>query len=392
MKIAIVAGEESGDQLGAGLISSLRKQLEAEGDELELLGVGGKRMRAEGFNSFAPMELLSVMGIVEPLKRLPALLKLRSDLFKLIKSSNVDVMIGIDSPDFNIGLERKLKREGIPCCHYVCPSVWAWRQNRVHKIRKSVDHVLTLLPFEQAFLARYQIASTFVGHPVADQFKQEELTGSSFVKKDMQSFNGVTTKKGNPLICVMPGSRHSELDRLLDVFTKTVKKCLATNAQMRFVIPAVNESIMRRIDNVLTEQLKDQRKQVELVLDKSHYCINQSDAVLLASGTASLEAGLLAKPMVVAYRLGSMTYQIAKRMVKTEYFSLPNLLLNEKVVPELIQDQASPDNLTAELMSLLNDPNKFENTVRKLETLMPLLAINSNQQAASAVLELVDRK
>lgn len=392
MKIAIVAGEESGDQLGAGLISSLRKQLDAKGERLELLGVGGKRMQAEGFNSFAPMELLSVMGIVEPLKRLPALLKLRSDLFNLIKTSNVDVMVGIDSPDFNIGLERKLKREGVPCCHYVCPSVWAWRQNRVHKIRKSVDHVLTLLPFEQAFLVRYEIESTFVGHPVADQFMQEGLTDGPFVKKDMQSFEAIDEKNCNPLICVMPGSRHSELDRLLDTFVQTIKKCLDADSKMRFVIPAVNDSIFRRIDNVLTEQLKGQRKQVELVLEKSHYCINQSDAVLLASGTATLEAGLLAKPMVVAYRLGGMTYQIAKRLVKTEYFSLPNLLLNEKVVPELIQDQASPDNLAAELISLLNDPNKFEKTVSKLKALMPLLAINSNQRAASAVLGLVNRK
>ena len=382
MKVGIVAGEESGDQLGAGFIAALRKALSDKGDTLELSGLGGERMKAEGFESLAPMEWLSVMGIVEPLKRLPKLIKLRRDLFRLMCDRKVDVMIGIDSPDFNLGLEKKLKAEGIKTCHYVCPSVWAWRQSRVNKIRESTDHVLTLLPFEQQFLSQHNVSSTFVGHPVADMFaKQGIADGDSKYK----------TSDGK-MVCVMPGSRHSELDRLLDVFLECVVLCAESRPDVRFVIPAANQSIKHRIENMLDAKLGAHKNRADLVLANSHEVMAASDAVLLASGTAALEAGLLAKPMVVAYRLGAITYQIAKRMVKSAHFSLPNLLLDKPVVPELIQHQVTPGNLAKELLMLLDCEDSYNNTVDALQQLMPMLAKNANQRAAEAALSLVDKR
>lgn len=379
MKVAIIAGEASGDQLGAGLIVALREKLQSRGEELLLVGLGGPKMITQGFESIAPMEWLSVMGIVEPLKRLPLLFKLRSDLFTLIKDANVDVVIGIDSPDFNLGLERKLKALGIPTCHYVCPSVWAWRQRRVYKIRRSVDHVLTLLPFEQSFLKQFDVPSTFVGHPVADQFARAKN-------------NEMELQKGSRLVCVMPGSRHSELDRLLDIFVETIKLSLKRDANLRFIIPSVNESIQQRINAAVNERLSDYADQIVVVSGDSHQCMQRADSILMSSGTATLEAGLLAKPMVVAYRMGLVTYWLAKLLVKLRYISLPNLLLDQNVVPEFIQGEATPKNLSNALLKFLNEEHYYHETQQSLQQLLPMLAVDANTRAADAVIALANRK
>lgn len=386
MKVAIIAGEASGDQLGAGLLQALKQKLEARGETLQALGLGGPKMIAQGFESIAPMEWLSVMGIIEPLKRLPLLLRLRRNLFNRIVNEKVDLVIGIDSPDFNLGLERKLKELGFPVCHYVCPSVWAWRQKRVFNIRRSVDHVLALLPFEQSFLKQYDIESTFVGHPVADRFKRQFLDDN----KTLEQRSDINSHSG--LVCVMPGSRHSELDRLLDPFVRTIKLCLEKKPDLRFVIPAANASLKRRIDLVLDKELAALKSRVELLDGQSHEAMQRSDLIVTASGTATLEAGLLARPMVMAYRMSRITYWIAKRLVKLKRFSLPNLLLDQDLIPELIQDKASPESLAKELFLYLDDEAYYKNTQRLLAQLLPMLALDADKRAADAVIELVDRK
>lgn len=394
MKIGIVAGEESGDQLGAGLIAALRRKVQSEFADshdargLIFTGVGGERMQAEGFNSIADMELLSVMGLVEPIKRLPALIGLRRRLIQYFLGEQIDLFIGIDSPDFNLGLAKKLKRNGITTCHYVCPSVWAWRQGRVKTIRESVDHVLALLPFEKDFLSDANIAATFVGHPVADSFlKQDKLRNCTGSKED----TAVADAAREALtICVMPGSRHSELDRLLPVFLKSMLSIHRLMPHVRFVLPAANDNIARRIELALeVPEYSIVSTLTTLMQGNAHNVMHSADLVLLASGTAALEAGLLAKPMVVTYKLNPLTYSMAKRLVKVEHISLPNLLLRDQVVPELIQDQANPRVISAMVCELLQDVEKRKQMSSRLSSLLPMLAQNADETAAQAVLSLL---
>lgn len=390
MRIGVVAGEESGDQLGAGLIRALhrvaKEQSGSSSVALEISGLGGRRMLAEGFHSIASMEILSVMGFVEPFKRLPSLLSLRKQLINHFLDGRFDLVIGIDSPDFNLGLERHLRKNGVKTCHYVCPSVWAWRQGRVKKIKASADHVLTLLPFEQRFLERAGIASTFVGHPVADYLSQLESVKQP-IESQLEAEQSFRREKS---ICLMPGSRLSELDKLLEIFLQAAQRCSQHFKACQFEIPAANQTIFDRIQTVLVQdKYRDIRAQTSLTSESAHTVMQRSDIILLASGTASLEAGLLAKPMVVAYCMAPLTHALAKRLVKVDHIALPNLLLEDRVVPEFIQDDVNPRCLADKLISILENPDQTELMVSKLGQLMPMLAKDADLKAAQTVLGLM---
>jgi len=372
LKIGIVAGEKSGDLLGAGLMREIKKQVA----NVEFCGVGGDAMIAEGFKTLADMQLLSVMGLIEPLKRLPALISLRKSLFRYFAEQSPHLFIGIDAPDFNLGLEKKLKQRGVTTCHYVCPSVWAWRQGRVKKISRSVDHVLCLLPFEKQFLKNHQIDATFVGHPLADA---------------LVSYSGEQGVDQNK-ICLMPGSRSSEINALLDTFLQAALLCLARCPQLTFTLPAATQAIHAVIaERLLAPAYAALAGRLELVLGDAQRCMRESKAVLIASGTATLEAALLQKPMVVAYKMSELGYALASRMVHVEHVALPNLLCAERVVPELLQRKASAENLADELMRYIEEPETCSAVQARFSQLHKQLARGANTQAASAVLALCEQ-
>jgi lipid-A-disaccharide synthase len=382
LTIGIVAGEKSGDALGAGLIDAIQ----ALEPNTRFTGLGGQAMIEKGFVSIAAMERLSVMGLIEPLKRLPDLIRLRRQLYQHFINLKVDIVVGIDSPDFNLGLEKKLKRSAIPTCHYVCPSVWAWRQGRVKNIRASVDHVLALLPFEVGFLQQHGIEATFVGHPLADRLASSRLADAG---TDNEGVHGVEMLR----LCVMPGSRSSEVDALLECFLQTALLCVARIPQLEIVIPAATPALYDKIQSVLQQSQYlplDSCLTVQRCFgrDEAHACVRNATVVLLASGTATLEAALLGKAMVVAYRMSSMGYAIASRLIRSEHIALPNLLLGERVVPELVQHQATPQCLSDALLELLVNSSQRSQTEHKLEGLRDQLALGADQLAASTVLSL----
>ena len=374
--------------MAAGLIRAIKARV----PNAEFSGVGGPNMLAEGFTTLADMERLSVMGLVEPLKRLPELFALRARLVQNFIDHKPDVFIGIDAPDFNLGLEKKLKANGISTCHYVCPSVWAWRQGRVKKIRQSADHVLALLPFESDFLQQHDIASTFVGHPMAEELAQtanddveNKDANHLALEEQLKSF----VAGGAQLICVMPGSRSSEVRALSDVFLQAIAACLQEKPHLRFVIPAASDALYDLLKLRLAEpDVQSIVDRILLVRGQSRQCMQAAYLVLLASGTATLEAALLGKPMVVAYRLAPLTYSLALRMVKVDHFALPNLLTDKPRVPEFIQHEATAAALSEALLAYLDQPElvaEVKNAFAKVHT---KLAQNASEKAADVVLEL----
>ena len=384
--IAIVAGEVSGDLLGAGLIHQLRVLY----PDAEFVGLGGPQMKAQGLQSLGDMELLSVMGLIEPLKRLPQLLSLRNKLYRHFLEAKPAVFIGIDSPDFNLPLARRMKQAGVLSCQYVCPSVWAWRQGRVKSIRRSVDHVLTLLPFEQAFLSRYQIDSSFVGHPLADRLSVAVASQLDVDADDRLLLEALhPDRRQQKLVCIMPGSRSAEVDQLLSVFIPTMLRLNQSMPSLKFVIPAASEKLYFSIKASLTQA--GLAGNINLVRGQSQYCMAISDTVLLASGTATLEAALLAKPMVVAYKMSNFSYPIISRMLTTDYVALPNLLTSKPYVPEFIQQAVTPEALSSALLSFLTDKSLYQETVTAFAELADQLAQGADRKAAMAVANLIDK-
>ena len=367
---AMVAGEASGDILGADLIRALKTQFPDACFE----GIGGPKMQAEGFHSLYQMDRLSVMGLLEPLKRLPELLRIRRAIVKRYSSRKPAVFIGIDSPDFNTNIECKLRSVGIKTVHYVSPSVWAWRQGRIKKIKKSVDLMLTLLPFEADFYREYQVPVQFVGHPLVSEFPGQPDREAACLDLQLDPQSDV--------LCIMPGSRASEVELLTTLFLDTaqsVKDDAYTDLQV--IIPAANEARYQQIQSVLAAK---PRLNAKLIMGQSHRAIEAADAVLLASGTTALEAMLLKKPMVVSYRFGALTYAVLSLLVKTPYASIPNLLANKMLVPELIQDQASIENLSAAVIDAL-DPVNRERLHGEFTHLQKQLAVDSGTTAANAI-------
>lgn len=372
LRIALVAGEASGDILGAGLMRALKAQHPA----VEFIGVGGPLMQAEGLESYFPMERLSVMGLVEVLGRLRELLARRKKLIQTLTEEKPDVFIGIDAPDFTLNIELKLRQAGIKTVHYVSPSVWAWRQKRVLKIREGCDLMLTLLPFEARFYEEKGVPVRFVGHTLADTIPLEA---------DRTAARQALNLPEGPLVALMPGSRGGEVSRLGGLFFDAAERLRAMRPGVRFVLPCA--SPQRRIQ--LEALLAGRDLPVTLLDGQSHQALAACDAVLIASGTATLEALLFKRPMVVAYRLAPLTFWILKRMVKSPYVSLPNLLAQRLLVPELLQDDATAEALATTLSPLIDGG---EEQTRGFDEIHRTLRRDASNQAAEAVLTLIGAK
>ncbi|WP_445362141.1 lipid-A-disaccharide synthase [Microbulbifer sp. ANSA003] len=377
IRIGIVVGEASGDILGSGLMAALKTRL----PNVEFEGIAGPRMLELDATSLFPMERLSVMGLVEPLKRLPELLKIRRSLRRHFTDNPPDLFIGIDSPDFTLTLEAALKAEGIPTVHYVSPSVWAWRQGRIKKIARAVDQMLTLLPFEANFYRDNQVPVTFVGHPLADEIPlQVDVAGER---------KALGFEKGDRVIALLPGSRGGEVRMLGPLFLQTARWCHQRHSDIKFVIPAANKQRMDEIQ----EQLKDYPElPITLLEGQSRRAVSAADCVLIASGTATLETMLLKKPMVVTYKLGRLTSMIVSRMLHTPWVSLPNLLAQKELVPEILQNDAIPENLGAAVMQYFEDPLLGDHLEREFFEMHQQLRRNASERAADAVVGLLEAK
>ena len=370
LRVALVAGEASGDILGAGLMQALK----ARHPQVEFIGVGGPRMEAEGLRSYFPMERLAVMGLVEVLGRLCELLGRRKRLIRTLIAAKPDVFIGIDAPDFNLTLELKLRQAGIKTVHYVSPSVWAWRQKRVLKIREACDLMLCLFPFEARFYLDHQVPVRFVGHPLANTIPlQADRAGAR---------ETLGLAQDDAVVALLPGSRGGEVARLGELFLDAAERLRALRSGVQFVLPCANAERRAQLEAMLAGR----NLPLRLLDGRSHEALAACDAVLIASGTATLEALLHKRPMVVAYRVAPLTYRILKRLVTSPYISLPNLLAERMLVPELIQDAATPDALAQTLAPLLDDGAV---QTEGFDVIHRALRQDASQQAADAVLKLV---
>lgn len=378
LRIALVAGEASGDTLGAGLIRALKQAH----PHSEFIGIGGPRMLAEGMQTRVPMERLSVMGLVEVLGRLRELLRIRKELVAWLLEQQPDVFIGIDAPDFTLGVERKLRDAGIATVHYVSPSVWAWREKRVLGIQKSTDLMLTLFPFEEDVYRKHQVAVRCVGHTLADEIPlQPDRTAA-------RSALGIGADE--KLLALMPGSRNGELRKLGELFLQTAAWCHEREPDLRFVMPCANPERKQQMQQIMVES----RITLPLVLldGQAHQALAACDAVLIASGTATLEAMLFKRPMVVAYRMAGLTFKILKRLVKVGHVSLPNLLAKREVVPEFLQDAATPEAMGPALLQLLAPTEERAETQATFMQLHEMLRRDADHAAAEAVLDLLRQK
>ena len=358
-KLACVAGEPSGDLLAAPVLSAL-KQIPAT-SQLEVYGIGGPRMQAEGLRSDWPMETLSVRGYVEAIKQLPAILRLRKELIQsLLGEDRPDVYLGVDAPDFNLGVELALRKAGIPTLHFVSPSIWAWRAGRITKIKQAVDRMLCIFPFETEIYERAGIAATYVGHPLASEIPLEPNPASA-----KQRIETILSLPANALdgilVSVLPGSRGSEIELIAPIFFKTMAE-LAKRMQgqsLHFVIPVATPRLRAPIEALLKNTLEQNPGlDIYLIDGEADAVLEAADVVLIASGTATLQAALWKKPMVISYKVPWLTAQIMKRQGYLPYVGLPNILCGEFVVPELLQDDATPKNLAEGLLDWLNNPNK----------------------------------
>ncbi len=376
MKIGLVAGEASGDLLGAGLIRAIREREPNASFE----GVAGSEMVAAGCEPWEEAEVLSVMGLVEPLKVLPRLLRLRRTLAKRWIDSPPDVFVGIDAPDFNLGLETRLKAKGIPTAHYVSPSVWAWRQGRIRKIRKAADCVLCILPFEKRFYEEHGVQAEFVGHPKADKAPQYANMADARRKLGMDPDASV--------VAVLPGSRSSEVSRLGPVFARAAALLRDRQPSLQFITPVATPKLRRMIE----AELEDAGVGAAfMLLDRqSEDAMAAADVVLLASGTAALESALLCKPTVAAYQISAVSMAIVRafKLSKLEYYTLPNLLTETPLVPEFIQEDATPAALANAVDQLLASPQQAAAIRERFATLRAELALGADQRAADAVLSL----
>ena len=376
--IAIIAGEASGDILGAGLIRSLRKRY----PKARFVGIGGDEMIAEGFHSLVPLERLSVMGLVEVLGRIRELFSIRARLLEYFFTTPPDVVIGIDSPDFTLAIERRCREAGIPSVHYVSPSVWAWRQKRIFKIAKSVDLMLTLFPFEARFYEEHNVPVAFVGHPLADRIPMQPDTGAAR--------KALGLNPDQPVLAVLPGSRGGEVERLGTLFLEASRWLQERRPDIQLVIPCVNRDREKQVEG-LVEAL-EVKLPVTLVRGRSREVMAASDVVLLASGTATLEAMLLKRPMVVGYRLSNLSYKLLSRLVKVPWVALPNLLAQQGLVPELLQDDATPEALGAAVLERMENTEEREQLQQAFTELHESLRQNADERAATAISELMGRR
>ncbi|MGP5548838.1 lipid-A-disaccharide synthase [Psychrobacter alimentarius] len=393
--IGIVAGEVSGDSLGADFM----QQMNNLRDDIVWVGVGGSKMQAQGLQSIFPLERLAVMGLVEVMAQLPDLLKARRELLTAFQAADIDWFIGIDAPDFNLRVAKKLKPKGIFCVQYVSPSIWAWRESRIHNIKAATDLVLCLFPFELPVYERHNHPAICVGHPLLRTMDRTLLETPINQRRSelvwhndgLQQFFIERFDDVSQLICVMPGSRRSEITAILPLMLDGIQKLLLLDPKLCFIIPTVDQNHQYIVQDVIDQRSEQLRSAIVVVYDDSQPTFSQqamaaSDIVMLASGTATLEAMLLERPMVVVYQLNQMTYQIAKRLVKVPYVALPNILAGTAIVPELIQEQASGDNICRTVMRLLQ-PRAYAEQSSDLLATKQALEQQSNHEPANSVIE-----
>jgi lipid-A-disaccharide synthase len=379
-KIAMVAGEASGDLLGYHLI----RELKSAHPDVEIFGIAGPKMMSLGAKSLYPIERLSVRGYLEVLKHLWGLLKLRKALFKQILQEKPDVFIGIDAPDFNFWLEKKLKARGIATIHYVSPSIWAWRKNRIHSIKRAVSHMLALFPFEPALYQQVGVPVTYIGHPLADALPMEPNVGQMREKLKL--------KKNSVVVTLLPGSRQSEVTFHAELMLEsaiTFERLMRENGQaVQFLVPLITRETRDIFQNAW-HQVLDHRPDVnidlQIMFGHSHEAMIAADVILVASGTATLEAALLKKPMVITYKMSNMSWQLLKRMRLQPYVGLPNILAGEFIVPELLQKEATPENIAQTMYNLLADKAGLAEMKEKYLAIHAKLKQNSAQKAAAVV-------
>ncbi|MBE9516031.1 MAG: lipid-A-disaccharide synthase [Proteobacteria bacterium] len=370
----MVAGEVSGDLLGADLIAALKKK----SPDVEVYGIGGSRMIAEGFRSLYDMERLSVMGFVEVLGRLKELLSIRKRLARQLINDPPDAFVGIDAPDFNAGLEKTLKKNGIPSLHYVSPTVWAWRAGRLKKLKMAIDHMLVMFPFEMEYYEKHNIRATFVGHPVANAIP-EVIDKDDFRKQLGISHDGI-------LVALLPGSRNSEMTRLADIFVQAAARILKRYPDAKFVIPFAKDGLKQRFDTALRNHNLEELPVYQFD-GKSREVLAASDIALLASGTAALESAVIRTPMVVAYKMNSLTAWLIRKFAYVKLFSMPNNLAGYELVPEFMQSDATPENLSDAVCDLLNDSDRMHRIQAELAKIYHQLRCNSGDLAAEAVID-----
>lgn len=377
VRIALVAGEISGDILGGAIVAALK----ARHPDIHCYGVAGPRMIAAGCEAIASIDVLSVMGLAEVLRELPRLLRFRRELVDRLLRDRPDVVVGIDAPDFNLGLERRLRTRGLRTVHVVSPTVWAWRSGRVKAIARAVERILCLFPFEPDWYARHQVRADYIGHPLADELDD----GVSAAQARQQLGLEATA----PLVTVMPGSRHGEIKYLAEPFAQTARWLHERVPGLRFVTPVAKPALRAPIEAAIHTHAPGVPWQI--VDGDSRTAMRAGDAVLLASGTATLECLLLGRPMVVAYRSSALTAFIMLRLglLKTRHVSLPNLLCAEPVVPELLQDAASPEALGTEVLKLLQDAAARQRQLGRFADVRAALRCNAARRAAEAILDLL---
>ncbi len=371
--IGIVAGEASGDLLGSHLIRALKKRR----PDLEFVGIAGPKMMAEGAKTLFPMERLSVRGFVEVLKHLPGLLKLRKQLTQYFLQNPPDLFIGIDAPDFNFTLERNLKAKGIRTIHYVSPSIWAWRKGRIKKIKSAVSHMLALFPFEPPIYQNADIPVTYVGHPLADILPMEP--------NKQEARKGLKLGKTAQVVVMLPGSRQSEVRQLALLYVKAARLIFNQKPETRFLIPLVTKETREIFQQAIYDDDAHDLP-LQILFGHAHLAMEAADVVIVASGTATLEAALIKRPMVITYRMPALSWLLLKRMNYLPYVGLPNILADRFVVPELLQKNATPEKLAEAALKLIEDKELRTEIHEEFSRIHQLLRQNTEEKAADAIL------
>jgi lipid-A-disaccharide synthase len=371
--VGMVAGEASGDFLGAHLIAALRKR----GPRLRFAGIGGPRMEGQGFESWFPMEKLAVRGYVEVLRHFFEILSIRRKVEQRMMEARPSLFIGVDAPDFNLGLERRLKRAGIPAVHYVSPSLWGWRGGRMSAIAKSVDKMLVLFPFEEALYRDAGVPVAYVGHPMADETSDEDETAAAREQLKLPA--------ARRIIALLPGSRQSELRYMARCFAETAKLIAARQLAVHFLVPLISRETRAIFEQAIYDAGASDLP-LTVLFGHAREAIAACDVALVASGTATLETALARKPMVITYKMASLTARLMARMATVPYAGLPNIIAGEFVVPEILQDDATPENLAQAVLNSLNDPVVSRKLPERLNRMRLLLRRDTAARASEALL------
>ena len=378
VRVGMVAGEASGDQLAAHLIAALK----ARRPELEFFGIGGPRMAAQGFEAQVPMDRLAVRGYAEALRHYPEIMGIRRRFAERLLADPPALFIGVDASDFNLDLERRLKDAGIPSVHYVSPSVWFWRGWRMRRIARSVTHLLVMFPFEAPLYEKAGMPVTYVGHPLADLIPLEPDKAAARAQLRLPS--------GKLIVALLPGSRRSELHYMAEAFVLAAHRFRQEVPEVHFVCPTATRETRDQFERIIHAHERSDLP-LTLLFGHSHEALAAADLALVASGTATLEAALFKTPMVIVYRQSPITWALMRMMMYLPYVGMPNILAGERLVPELLQGRASPAALSAALLDLLNDAGAHQRQVEKFREFHVLLRQNTAEKAAAAVLAVLDR-